>query len=247
MQTAHNTLPCIYPNWSAPSFIKALTTTRQGGVSSSPHYSSLNLAMHAADQPHQVTENRARLIQHIGHPIQWLRQQHTGNVVNIDTYQSTTPADACYTHRPKTVCAVLTADCVPIVLTNQAGTFVAAIHAGWKGLAQNIIAHTVAACRTEQMIAWIAPCIAQEAYPVGPEFRTRFLDLYNGLDHCFLYQDQQWYANLQAISQELLEQAGVETITTANICTYDRRNQLFSARRDGIQSGRIATCIWIEK
>ena len=247
MQTAHNLLPCIYPTWSAPSNSNALTTTRQGGISSKPEYQTLNLAMHAADQAAQVQENRARLSQHIGHPVQWLSQRHTGTVVNLDTYDTNTPADACYTNTPKTVCAVLTADCVPIVLTNQKGSFVAAIHAGWKGLAQNIISHTVVACRSKRMIAWIGPCISHHAYTVGPEFRDHFLDLYTGLENCFTCEQQQWRANLQQISYHLLQQAGVEAITAANLCTHNTKNKLFSARRDGIQSGRIATCVWMEK
>jgi YfiH family protein len=248
MPIAPNALPCIYPTWSAPRHIKALTTTRQGGVSQSTHYTSLNLAMHAADQAELVQENRRRLSQHIGHPIQWLSQNHTSTAVQIDTYHSSTPADAAYTNTPGTVCAVLTADCVPIILTDKAGTFVAAIHAGWKGLAQNIISHTVDACRSTHMIAWIGPCISPLAYTVGPEFLDHFLQQYSGLDDCFTCDSQQqWRADLPQISTCLLQQAGVEVITAANLCTYDPQNQLFSARRDGIQSGRIATCIWMEK
>lgn len=241
MQTEHNRLSCIYPNWPAPSHIKALTTTRHGGDG------RFNLAAHVVDEAESCEANRFRLRQHIGYPIQWLSQHHTATVVHIDSYNTDTPADACYTSTPKTVCAVLTADCVPIILTDDMGSFVAAIHAGWKGLVQNIILHTIAACPGKNLIAWIGPCISHNAYTVGPEFRNHFMDRYIGLDHCFRCDAGQWHANLQQISYHLLQQAGVECITTANICTHDPNNQLFSARRDGLESGRIATCIWMEK
>ncbi|MBT4885385.1 MAG: peptidoglycan editing factor PgeF [Legionellales bacterium] len=239
-------LVTIPANWQAPKNIAAFTTTRSGGFSHNKNYSSLNLAMHAHDDKHAVELNRKKLNQYIGHNVKWLKQKHTNTVLQAESDNFNMDADAVFTHNPGKVCAVLTADCVPILLTDTQGSFVAAIHAGWKGLATNIIQNTIKKIRSDNIIAWIGPCICYKCYNTGPEVQEIFCALQPKLHSCFSVKNNQIYTDLNAISEALLRLEGVRHISSANLCTKNHNNNLFSARRDGINSGRIASCIWIK-
>ena len=138
---------------------------------------------------------------------------------------------------------MLTADCVPIVLTNRAGTRIAAIHAGWRGLASDIIANTIQHMACHDIIAWIGPCICWKCYPVGNEVRTHFCRQLPQQERAFTAHNQRWHADLRMISHIQLRHYGVETVYQSAHCTYHSTTPFFSARRQGIHSGRIATCI----
>ncbi|MBT4803641.1 MAG: peptidoglycan editing factor PgeF [Legionellales bacterium] len=239
-------LVTIPANWQAPEHITAFTTTRAAGFSRNKNYFSLNLAMHANDDKYAVELNRKKINEYIGHEVKWLKQKHTNTVIQAEKNNYNVNADAVFTNNRGTVCAVLTADCVPILLTDTQGTFVAAIHAGWKGLATNIIKNTIQKIKSDNIIAWIGPCICYKCYNIGPEVKDIFCTIQPKLHSCFSVKDNKFHANLNEISETLLRLEGVRQISSANLCTKNHKNDLFSARRDGINSGRIASCIWIK-
>lgn len=240
-------LDVISPNWNAPECVTAFTTTRSIGYSQKNNYKGLNLSYSSGDHEHDVSLNRIKLNHFTGSEIRYLRQNHTGHAICIDSDNLDQEADACYTYEKNTVCCVLTADCVPIVLTDKKASFVAAIHAGWKGCVNNIIQSTIDKIATKHdIIAWIGPCICAQCYNVRSDVLTKFLALEPSLYKCFSTEDQVLKANLPAICEVLLQKANVKNIFKANICTKNPKNNLFSARRDGIRSGRIATCVYID-
>ncbi len=239
-------LDVIAPNWNAPECVTAFTTTRTMGYSQKYNYKGLNLAYSSGDNQHDISLNRIKLNNFTGSEIRYLKQNHTNNAICIDINNSDQEADACYTYKKNTVCCVLTADCVPIVLTDRKASFVAAIHAGWKGCANNIIQNTIDKIGTKhEIIAWIGPCICDQCYNVRSDVLTKFLSLEPSLYKCFSTDNHILKANLPSICETLLQKANVEYIFKANICTKNPKNNLYSARRDGIRSGRIATCVYM--
>ena len=235
----------IYPCWHVPANIKAFSTRNTRGYSYEKNYAKLNLSLSGLDDKYVVMLNRKLLTNTIGHPINWLKQNHSARALALEHDDVTEPADAAYTRLHNTVCAVLTADCVPILLTNKKGSFAAAIHAGWKGLAKGIIANTLNKINSSDVIAWIGPCICGSCYNVGPEVRDIFCKLDGNLIKFFHERNKKIYVELSAIATFLLRKKNVSQIYNSNTCTKNPNNNLFSARRDTIYSGRIATCIWI--
>ncbi len=228
----------IIPDWPAPPSIRALTTTREGGVSQGP-YASLNLAGHVGDDPRAVAENRARLERALRLPASpcWLRQIHSSRVVEA---KEGVEADGSFTYRPGIVCAVLTADCLPVLLCDPGGQ-VAAVHAGWRGLAAGVLEAALAAFPSpHRVMAWLGPAIGPAAYEVGEEVKGAFPE--DG--EAFHPQGGRWRADLPRIAQRRLKRAGVRAIYESRACTFESR-RFFSYRRDGI-TGRMATLIWIE-
>ncbi|MDX1697006.1 MAG: peptidoglycan editing factor PgeF, partial [Thiohalobacterales bacterium] len=168
----------IEPDWPAPPGVRAVTTTRNHGVSTGP-FRSMNPADHVGDDPAAVRENRARLASQLGLPSEpaWLRQVHGTRVVDAAGAAMSTEADASWTDRGGVVCAVLTADCLPVLLCDREARCVAAIHAGWRGLAAGVIEATVAALPTgdTELLAWLGPAIGAGAFTVGEEVREAFV------------------------------------------------------------------------
>jgi YfiH family protein len=242
----------INPNWATLPSVKAFTTTKSFGFSTKDNYEGLNLSISGRDDRYNATLNRKKLSQYIGHEPNWLKQNHTNKVIEINVENINCNADASFSFESNTVCSVLTADCVPILLTNKKASFVSAIHAGWKGLASNIIEKTIdKACRynrfqRQDIIAWIGPCICSNCYSIRSDVMQKFISLDSRLYQCFNISDSSLKLDLVAISKILLEKSGVTDIYSSNICTKNPCNNLFSARRDGIHSGRIASCIWLE-
>lgn len=242
----------VQPAWPAPSAVRAVSTTRLGGVSTGP-YASLNLGRHVGDKPAAVGANRARLRQLARLPDEpvWLDQQHGIEVLNLDIDHRQTKAcraDAAVATGPGLVCAVLTADCLPVLLTDRAGSRVGAAHAGWRGLAAGIVEQTVAAMAVPaaELIAWLGPCIGIERFEVGPEVRDALLASDNGASACFRAgRGDRWYTDLQALARRRLIALGVSSVTAAAACTFEERHRFFSFRRDG-SCGRMATLIWRE-
>lgn len=236
----------IAPDWTAPPQVQARVTTRDGGVSAGP-YADFNLAMHVGDARSAVDANRARLASALALPAapRWLTQVHGSRCVDAATVRDDVEADASCAFRPGVVCAVLTADCLPVLLCDRAGTRVAAVHAGWRGLHDGVIAAslTALAAPASTLLAWIGPGIGRDAYVVGDDLRVRFLARDPGLAHCFEQRGAYWHADLAAIAAHQLAIAGVDEITLSDLCTHDDA-RFYSYRRDGL-TGRFASLIWI--
>ncbi|MEY3202602.1 MAG: peptidoglycan editing factor PgeF, partial [Pseudomonadota bacterium] len=200
----------IKPNWPAPPNVFALTTTREGGVSQGP-YESLNLGLHVGDDPAAVAINRARLGVHLPEAPRWLDQVHGTEVVDAAQLTGTVQADAAFTREPGVVCAVMTADCLPILLCDQQGHVVAAAHAGWRGLHAGVIEATVAAMATpaDRLLAWIGPAIGQAAFEVGEEVREAFLATHpDDAAHFAPHREGKWRADLAGLARARLLRLG---------------------------------------
>jgi polyphenol oxidase len=239
----------IVPDWPAPPQVRALITTRAGGASRSA-YAGLNLGLHTGDDIEAVTRNRASLRQWLPAEPLWLRQVHGTKVVEADTAEGNPEADAALAHRPGTVCAALTADCLPLLLCDQAGTMVAAVHAGWRGLCSGVIEQTLQAMDRSPMdvLAYLGPAIGPEAYEVGAEVREAFIaaDPGDATESAFAPgAPGKFYADLYALARRRLARGGVARIYGGGYCTYTERERFFSYRRDGV-TGRMASLIWIE-
>lgn len=237
----------LKPEWPAPPHVHAFVTTRVGGKSLSP-YDSFNLAYHVNDNPHHVGQNREQLMRDLNLPNQpyWINQIHSTTVVEAHTVTENTSADAMYSLYPNHVCAILTADCLPILITNTTGTVIAAIHAGWRGLAQGIIANTLQTLPSSvtELIAWLGPAISSPHYEVGREVRDQFVHQHRDAEQAFTLTSQdRWHACLYTLAKQQLQQLGVHQIYGGNLCTYANPELFFSYRRD-IITGRMATLIW---
>jgi YfiH family protein len=224
-----------------PPAARGFSTTRAGGCSSAA-FESLNLGSQCGDQAAAVAENRRRLAAVLPGPPHWLRQVHGARVIHLDEWKPGVEADAAWTDRPSQVAAVLTADCLPILIAEASGSCVAAVHAGWRGLARNIIAATIDAlpARPEQLHAWIGPAIGPAHYPVGPEV----VDAFAGFESAFRPRAAgQWQADLPAIAMAQLRRVGLVSIRNSALCSFaDPR--FFSVRRDR-ETGRFGSLVWL--
>ena len=242
----------IEPQWPAPAGVRVLSTLRMGGVSASP-YESLNLGGHVGDSAVAVADNRQRLAAAAGLPSEplWLTQVHGINVVDLDAVLDVgTPesADAAFTRSRGRVCAILTADCLPIVLAADSGDLVAAAHAGWRGLAGGVIEATVQALKVPpaRLMAWLGPAIGPEHFEVGSEVREALLKGDSGAEVAFVPNPRgRFMADLGLLAHRRLAALGVGRIYSSGHCTFANGESYFSHRRDGV-TGRQATLIWLE-
>jgi polyphenol oxidase len=245
----------IEPQWPAPPGVLALCTTRGGGCSAPP-WDSFNLAHHVGDDADAVAENRLRLASALPRGVQfsWLTQVH-GTAV-VEAGQTEYPqADAQWSRRPGAVCAVLTADCLPVLLCSATGDAVAAAHAGWRGLLAGVLEDTVAAMHTspDQVLAWLGPAIGPQAFEVGPEVREGFLMAAGSaakpmIDACFTANPDRpghYFADLYALARARLAALGVTRVFGGDWCTFSDPERFFSYRRDG-QTGRMASVILLQ-
>ena len=240
----------LCPGWPAPGNVRALVTTRAGGVSRGA-YANLNLGAHVGDDPAAVAENRRRLRVAAALPAEpvWLSQVHGCKVARLDA--SSLPgleADAALTDVPGVVCAVLTADCLPVLFCNRSGTRVAAAHAGWRGLAAGVLEASVADMDTapEDIHAWLGPAIGPSVFEVGDEVREAFVARHPGADSAFAPSPAgRWLADLYSLSRLRLSACGVRSVHGGDYCTFTDAGQFYSYRRDG-ETGRMASLIWIE-
>lgn len=238
----------IMPDWVAPARVRALTTTRPGGASAGP-YGSLNLASHVGDAPAAVAANRRRLVDALELPAEpaWLEQVHGTRVLTLDGAPPAEPADAAVTRRPGVVLAVLTADCLPVVLCEENGAAVAVVHAGWRGLAAGVIGAAVRALggNAARLRVWLGPAIGPAAFEVGAEVREAFMDADAGAAAAFeAIRAGKWHCDLYALARRRLAAAGIETVSGGEFCTFTDSERFFSYRRDG-QCGRMATLAWL--
>jgi YfiH family protein len=232
----------IHPEWPAPLNVHALSTRRDGGYSKGP-WKSMNLGPDCGDEMNAVARNRARLRNYLPADPQWLRQVHGIKVLpHPGTVSEPLEGDALVAHSPAQVCAVLTADCLPVVFCNRSGNRVAVAHAGWRGLAGGILQATARAFedKPENLIAWLGPAIGPLRYEVGDDVRMAFGQLFTG---CFARQGDRWLLDLYAAARQALIQVGIRSISGGGFCTYLESEKFFSYRRDGV-SGRMATLIW---
>ena len=237
----------IVPDWPAPARVKAFITTRSGGVSHPP-FGGLNLGDHVGDVPGNVAANRALLSLYLPAEPVWLRQVHGTDVVAAEGAESGDEADAVHTATPGTICAILTADCLPVLICDRNGSQVAAVHAGWRGLSQSVIERTIEAMRvpTEELLVFLGPAIGPTRYEVGDDVRDAFIyDDENAVTAFLPKANGKWLANLYELAQLRLRRLGVENIYGGDCCTFDDAERFFSYRRDG-QTGRMAALIWLD-
>lgn len=245
-----NTGETIVPSWPAPARVRALTTTRHGGVSTGV-YASFNLAMHCGDEIARVTENRKWLRTGLGAPpvVCWLSQVHGTDVVDADRdYAAPPAADAALAQTPRRACAILTADCVPVLLCDRAGTMVGAAHCGWRGLALGVLAELAQRLPTDtaNLIAWLGPGIGPARYEVGQDVRAALLHSLPAsiVEGALRASRGKWLADLYELARAQLHALGVTAVYGGGFCTYDDA-RFYSYRRDGV-TGRMATLIWLE-
>lgn len=235
----------IVPDWPAPANVKALITTRAGGVSTGP-FASFNLGLRTGDDLRAVAANRDRLNALLPRQPSWLRQVHGARVVDADGTTDEPEADAAIARRPGTVCAVLVADCIPVLLTDRAGTTVGIAHAGWRGLARGVIENTVRgmAGDSSHLIAYLGPGIGPDAFEVGSDVRDAFLEGDAGTAAAFVpHAAGKWRADLFQLARQCLRRAGVAEVYGGTLCTYSDTLRFFSYRRSRI-TGRMAALIW---
>ncbi len=238
----------IIPDWPAPSRVRACSTSRHGGVSTAP-WASLNLGSHVGDKPADVACNRQRLIELAGLPAmpQWLEQVHKTDVVRLaHSGQDTPQADACITSETGVVCAVMTADCLPVLFCSADGSEVAAAHAGWRGLCDGVLENTLAQFRAspDRVHVWLGPAIGPDAFEVGEEVRSAFVAKDARAAAAFRPVGSKFYANIWLLAHQRLQAAGVRSVSTETRCTVSEHENFFSFRRDGV-TGRMATLIWL--
>lgn len=240
--------PLILPDWPLPGRVKACSTTRHGGVSLPP-YDSLNLGTHVGDEKQAVADNRQRLVVGASLPQMpvWLEQVHGTRVVRLDGRTPTDlQADAVYSNVPGQVCAVMTADCLPVLFCSQAGDEVAAAHAGWRGLCNGVLEQTLAAFAAQpgSISAWLGPAIGPQQFEVGPEVRAAFIAVDTAAAAAFTPQGDKFLADIYLLARQRLQRAGIHTIYGGDRCTVSEISHFFSYRRDGI-TGRLASLIWL--
>jgi len=235
----------IVPDWPCPPSVRALITTRDGGVSSGS-YASMNIGDSVGDDPDNVAENRRRLQARLPSRPRWLRQVH-GSVV-VDAARVTTPveADASIATGTDIVCVVMAADCLPVLLCDRTGDVVAAAHAGWRGLCSGVIENTVQAMHAAkgELMAYLGPAIGSEMFEVGDEVHAAFVQQRPQAASAFRrYRKGKWLADLFGLARQRLQAAGVTDVYGGTDCTYSDPARFFSYRRDKV-SGRMAALIW---
>jgi len=237
----------LIPDWPAPARVKACVTTREGGVSLSP-FDSLNLGDHVGDDPSAVAENRRRLTEHFAITPAWLQQVHGIAVVEADPTQVAT-ADASWTATPGIACTAMTADCLPVLFCNRAGTRVAAAHAGWRGLANGVLEATLdsLAVPANEILAWLGPAIGPQAFEVGPEVREAFIAQLPEAVKAFAASPNagKFLADIYQLARLRLAARGITAVYGGGLCTVNDP-RFFSYRRNP-RTGRFASLIWIER
>jgi polyphenol oxidase len=242
-------LDLIIPDWPAPAWVKAVTTTRCHGFSEPP-FASLNLSPYVGDKPGNVAKNQQRLKNALGIvqlPI-WLRQVHGTRAISADSPAIDIVADAIYSHQSQKICAVQTADCLPILACSCTHHCIAAIHAGWKGLAAGIIENSINAlsCPTNTLLVWLGPAIGPQVFVVGEEVLQAFVEKDSQANQAFQYLgNKRWLADLYQLAKQRLNTLGIHSIYGSNYCTYTNKELFFSFRRDKI-TGRMASLIWLD-
>lgn len=246
----------LIPDWPAPAPVRAAVTLRGGGHSAAP-WATFNLGAQVGDDPQRVAANRTLLRTRLALPAppQWLRQEHGVGVIEARADCRPCAADASFTRTPGVVCAVLTADCLPVLFADRGGTLVAAVHAGWRGLAAGVLQATIGAMDTPPtaLMAWLGPAIGPAHFEVGPEVRAAFKSrLADGvgatdIDACFTRSPGRrghCFADIYRLARLELGRLGVVDVYGGGRCTFSEATAFYSYRRDGV-TGRMASLIWL--
>ena len=244
----------IVPDWPAPPNVKSLFTTRNGGVSGGKNdaYATLNLGCHVNDDLSDVDKNRTILSKHLPAAPKWLKQVHGTTILCLDDEETSLQGDAALSRTTGKVCAVMVADCLPVFLCDKAGTTVAIVHAGWRGLAAGVIEKSVVEMGKDQteIIAWLGPAIGPKCFEVGEEVREVFVDHDRQSNSAFVPQHggngDKWLADIFQLARLRLASAGVTAVFGGDVCTYSDPSRFFSYRRDG-ETGRMAALIWLSE
>lgn len=241
----------IYPGWPAPHNVKAVMTTRSGGVSEAP-FGSMNLGDHVNDCPDFVNRNRMLLQKQLAlpRPPVWLSQVHGITALHYDAANTGDEADAIIADQAKQVCAIMTADCLPVLFCNKQGTVVAGAHAGWRGLEAGVLESTLSGmkCAPEDVLVWLGAAIGSGAFEVGPEVREVFIAKDSGAEIAFKEGESgKWFADLYKLARVRLESIGVNagSIYGGSWCTYLQPELFYSYRRES-RTGRMASLIWLD-
>lgn len=243
-------VPGFVPDWPVPSGVEAWQTCR--GFGPLP-YGGFNLGQHVGDDPNAVTENRNRLLQVVPAQPVWLNQVHGTRVLELPVTknEASLEADAVMTTEPGIVCAVMTADCLPVLFADKTGRVVGAAHAGWRGLAAGVLEALVHKMTTsvqgqpENLLAWLGPAIGPAAFEVGDDVRDAFVSLdAANVTYFKPGTSGKWLADLSGIATAKLRAMGLNSITSSDYCTYSQTERFYSFRRDQV-TGRMATMIWI--
>ena len=235
----------IMPQWPAPPNVQAFITTRNGGVSSGP-YATFNIGLHTGDEIAAVHANRAMLRRLLPAEPKWLAQKHGTTVVDADDIGDVPDADAAVARRPGTVCAIMVADCVPVLFANRAGTLVAAAHAGWRGLAGGVLQNTIRRMDVtpHDILAYLGPGIGPTAFEVGNDVRDAFISQDEAAGEAFVaIGANKWLADLFGLARKVLASAGVIAVYGGEHCTVAQPARFYSYRRDRI-TGRMVALIW---
>ena len=238
----------IRPEWSTPANVHACCTTRTGGFSQAP-YAGFNLGLHVGDDEVSVKRNRDLLNDELMLPQapSWIRQTHSTRAVVLEANDDR-QADAAITRRPGQVAAIMTADCLPILLCNRAGTEVAAVHAGWRGLQAGVIQSALSSMQSTaaDLVAWIGPGISQQHFEVGADVYAAYQESIADCEAYFVsHGEGHWLCDLGGIASAVLVRLGVSEVARDAGCTYRDTERFFSYRRDGV-TGRMASLIWIQ-
>jgi YfiH family protein len=237
----------LVPAWPAPTNVRALQTLRTGGCSPAP-WNSFNLGSHVGDSPALVAANRTMLRERLPAEPLWLQQVHGIAAVNADFEANLQEADAAIGRLPGRVCAVMTADCLPVLLCDRAGTVVAAAHAGWRGLAAGVLEATIKKMDVpaSELLAWLGPAIGPKCFEVGDEVRATFVDKDPDAAIAFVATSPgKWLADIYTLARQRLHAAGANSISGGDFCTFTEAEHFFSYRRDGV-TGRMASLIWLD-
>ncbi|MFT6984464.1 MAG: YfiH family protein [Psychromonas sp.] len=246
-------LKLLKPNWSAPAHVHAFSTTRLGGRSLGA-YQGLNLGLHVADNPSVVLNNRALLAEQLSLPpsLCWLKQTHSTILHKLENNSgSGHEADAVWTSSSNKPCIVMTADCLPVLVTDKQGSFVCAIHAGWRGLCDGIIEKSLSTIcdalkiDSTELLVWLGPCIGKSAFQVGDDVRSQFITQNKDAESAFIAVNGRWLAYLQLLARLRLAPFNVAQISASEHCTFNEPDLFYSYRRDG-QTGRMASLIWLD-
>lgn len=244
----------IIPEWPAPPNVKAAISTRLGGRSEKP-YNTNNMGLHVGDRVDTVLANRESLLGELGlkRPPQWLEQIHGTRIVGAQSDNVVRTADGCYSREPGLACTVMTADCLPVLICDRGGAQVAAVHAGWRGLAKGILAEAVKtfSCEARQLLVYLGPAISGVHFEVGIEVLETFFEAarapaqLEAVSAAFRPSERplHFYADIYALARADLAELGVKAVYGGDACTYGEHERFFSYRRDG-QTGRMVSLIW---
>ena len=240
-------LQLIRPDWPSPENVRAFTTTRTGGFSTD-QWHNLNLGSNCGDDPQYVKHNRQLLRTLLPADPHWLEQVHGKHVITLNGQPCLGPeADAMVAKKQAQVCAILHADCLPVLFCNRAGTQVAAAHAGWRGLLKGVIEATVLAmnCNPGELMAWLGPAIGQQQYEVGLDVFDLFVEVDSQNSFAFRRHRDRWLADLYKLARLSLARVGIKQVFGGQHCTFKEEDKFFSFRRDGV-TGRMASVIWLD-